>query len=387
MKLGLIENRLVDWIVSLLVVVLIPVAVVWVSFGPWLTNLALRVFDLPGEALTDAAWAGPLILLGVWEIVILLVALFTLKNHDLRGAIYLMLFVLAIGGGGWQIFRQMRDGVPLARIIIPSTPDHAILEAAAAACQGQPVPGAAAYSGDSSIHPLVLLGESGQVTALTGPLPPDWAPESVSDLELVACLTGEEKVLIQRCSYFGGSVPRWGYERVLTLVEAQTGEVLRTAVIRGTPPRDCRSSEVKNTELVGRRSRFGDGRKWLATFVGDVSGWAFIQHNTYEMETALASAGLGFETTVHSSEQFSWNGVIDGISLEIPHCDNCYIQIWSYADRRSQKVKVKSVEKNNRGNLPPFYVLDNLYISATRTIPDEMLAQIEAAVTSLEGAE
>lgn len=120
------------------------------------------------------------------------------------------------------------------------------------ACRGNQVAEAAPYSQTSGTHPSmgVIERASGTLQIYTYAVPDDALAESVAETQLVLCLTEPKEVLIESCPYAKGDateadgvVERYVYERELTLVEAKTGKVLASEVLKGDDPRECLEQE------------------------------------------------------------------------------------------------------------------------------------------------
>ena len=133
------------------------------------------------------------------------------------------------------------------------TVDPAVVSALAPACDGQAVSGAGVTdtSGTVANH-LVLLSDTGAPFELSDWLPDTWAPTSIADAELVACVPVEpQRNVIQVCPYTGADITRYEVSRDFKVVEAATGSTIAEFTITARP-RICHSTESASvTELEG----------------------------------------------------------------------------------------------------------------------------------------
>jgi hypothetical protein len=144
----------------------------------------------------------------------------------------------------------------------------------APACRGDRVPGAAPYTKEDRVHPLVFLDRDGNEHELSDRLPPEWRPPFTSYTQLAACTSAETDVLIQTCGYEnGGKARRYVKEAVVRIVAAATGELVETIVVRGSEPRQCprklKSSGDTSPEVryIGRSLGPDDYTEALSEFV------------------------------------------------------------------------------------------------------------------------
>lgn len=131
--------------------------------------------------------------------------------------------------------------------------DQSLIATLAPACVGHSVAGAGsvATSGGSLNH-VAILDTSGQAFAWTEWVPAEWRPASLSDTELVTCVTPEPvREVLEVCPYNGSDITRYSETRSFTVVEPSSGEQVAQFLIVAEP-RECRSSEDASlTELVG----------------------------------------------------------------------------------------------------------------------------------------
>lgn len=134
-------------------------------------------------------------------------------------------------------------------------------------CQGATVPLAAPYVPGAGVHPVALFYEDGTAHPWSGQLGA-WAPATPLAAQLVACASRQMDNVIQECLYNGPSIFRHLYAINVRVVVAQTGQVLGTTTITGTPPRECRHTEPWSlVRLDGGSVTFAQLQQWLAPFV------------------------------------------------------------------------------------------------------------------------
>jgi hypothetical protein len=137
---------------------------------------------------------------------------------------------------------------------VPSQRPSAQLTAAlASACRGGAVAGAGALdTSGSHMNHLVVLDADGNEQAWTGYPPIAWRPLSLSDTELVACISDETRTEIQVCDYVNGpDIHRYRVTRTVRIVEAATGRTVVEFTV-SDEPRSCHATEQQDvTELSG----------------------------------------------------------------------------------------------------------------------------------------
>lgn len=141
-----------------------------------------------------------------------------------------------------------------------------IVLAAEQACVGKGIEEAATYVGTGP-HPVVVCGH--WTYGDTNRFPESWWPESINDLELVACLGEEQEELIETCTYTNGPpLRRYQYKREIRLVEAKTGNIIASYILKGSVPDKCPSATTKkDVERHGSDVGFNEVRNWLIDFV------------------------------------------------------------------------------------------------------------------------
>ncbi len=136
-------------------------------------------------------------------------------------------------------------------------------------CNGTAVENAAGYTEESGLHPIVLLSTLGGLHEWSYGLPVEWEPNSVSEVELVACVENEEAIIIETCQYSGGPpVDRFIYEVVIYLMDAKTGETIGIQAISGDSPRECKFTERQDlTKVYGSHVELNTVTDWISLFV------------------------------------------------------------------------------------------------------------------------
>ena len=145
-------------------------------------------------------------------------------------------------------------------------------------CAGEASADASEYEGNPP-HPItfVAIGDSTMIAVLgtdsladewSRQVPAAWRPGSPEEIQLVACLA-EELVEIERCAYIGGSdVVRYRRDLSVRLAEAHTGNVISENTLRGSQPRQCRSTEQASlTQIHGDPVALSELLPWLEQYV------------------------------------------------------------------------------------------------------------------------
>jgi hypothetical protein len=122
-----------------------------------------------------------------------------------------------------------------------------------ALCTGQAagVAGAAAYAPGPGLHPVIAFRARDAATFDRDPRigTGDWAPRSVAEAQLVACLD-ESWETIESCSYDSRTsdgtryLIRSQHRVTLRLFAARSGESVATATLTGSEPRACQETET-----------------------------------------------------------------------------------------------------------------------------------------------
>ncbi|MBN1993073.1 MAG: hypothetical protein JW953_10245 [Anaerolineae bacterium] len=181
----------------------------------------------------------------------------------------LLIVVIATGCGSSE--KAQREATQQAQ----ATWEEQVLKPVLPVCSGdgQAVAEAAAYSQMSGVHPVVLARGSveGNWRAPRDPLRPEWTPQTLPEVELVACMQVAE-VLVESCPYTlengrQASVERLQYQTNITLREAKTGVVVADTVLAGAMPAEC-SSETRFERDELTKKVYG-----VAVGIGQVSAW------------------------------------------------------------------------------------------------------------------
>jgi hypothetical protein len=156
---------------------------------------------------------------------------------------------------------------------VPTQSLTTIIEAVKSAVQGAGVGEAAAYDHNKpGIHPVVIIAPSDEVTDWNESLPESWIPLNVGQTELAASISYRE-VELNKTRYKGqGSgwiyVTRVRLDTVVTLYEAQTGDVVDTYTFKGADPITFPPSLPYGTQyLYGDTVAYDTVIEWLRPYV------------------------------------------------------------------------------------------------------------------------
>jgi uncharacterized protein YraI len=134
------------------------------------------------------------------------------------------------------------------------------------------------YDGGPTFHPILLQTTAGTPHWWATQVP-SWAPATVLDTQLVACIGDQQERLIETCeyeSYSGGWAPpirRYVYDVTVQLFSPQNGAMVASTTISGAEPRACGPSEPWNlTRLAGPQVQSSQVFDWLRPFVNPPSG-------------------------------------------------------------------------------------------------------------------
>ena len=136
-------------------------------------------------------------------------------------------------------------GISIPAVTTPSvtpqpTPDP--LVALWSVCQGKLFPEAAEYLPNKPPHRVYFVPATYNGSNWNDQVPPAWHAATISEVELVGCISEEAKV-IETCSYFpNGKAYRTRYDTTIRLVVARTGEEIVNLVQSGTFPESCPGS-------------------------------------------------------------------------------------------------------------------------------------------------
>jgi HEAT repeat protein len=150
-----------------------------------------------------------------------------------------------------------------------------VLEAAIGVCSGEAFEGAAEYKRyESDIYPMIIVTSYDEISHMTDDLPVEWLAFTPEELELVVCLGGQEKEVVQVCRYYytgtGAAAPsttRYRYKEEVVLLAAQTGVQIGTRTFRGSNPDNCPYQKSGTlAEITGNYIPSSEIADWLATF-------------------------------------------------------------------------------------------------------------------------
>lgn len=122
-----------------------------------------------------------------------------------------------------------------------------VLEVGITVCSGEAYEDAAEYQRyESEIHPTVIITSYDEISYMVDDLPVDWLAFTPEQLELVVCLGGQEKEVVQVCRYYyigtGAAAPsttRYRYKEQVTIFSAQNGSQIGARTFRGANPDYC----------------------------------------------------------------------------------------------------------------------------------------------------
>jgi len=144
----------------------------------------------------------------------------------------------------------------------------------ASVCQGTGIPEAESCSDGPGLRPLVMFEPTEDSIEdwihWNSSLPDDWHPAEIQSLQLVACVTENDR-LIDVCSYTDGTtIRRYQCGKNIKLVEARTGKPVAVDTLLGPMPWPC--AEVITSGGGTRSVNGGDVQieqiiDWLAPYV------------------------------------------------------------------------------------------------------------------------
>jgi hypothetical protein len=215
----------------------------------------LSIFSIYSPSLKPILLIGTSLLLYMGSLIIGYYYLKRFKNKKLFAAIEI-----------WSISIIAAIPLALGSLLIPHL-GHEIIDSASKVCNGEIIDNAAEYTNEGP-HP-VIVGNLGNFNyEETNSLPDTWLPESMDELELVACPDEEHEELLQSCQYeMGSTLRRYQYKREVKLVEAKTGKIVAEDILEGSVPRPCPSSMVSGDKQRYGSHALGQLKDWLDEFV------------------------------------------------------------------------------------------------------------------------
>jgi hypothetical protein len=167
-----------------------------------------------------------------------------------------IMFVFFIIGGQYNMARALQDVpriffvelalvfISLFAVVFWGRLDSATGKAARNVCNGIQVAEASEYSTQGGIHPVAILYESTGRSLNTGDYPDGWLPETVNDLQLVACIDDDWQT-IETCRYEGNNVILRERHRVnIRVLSASSLEEIDQFLFTGGSPSKCDFSEA-----------------------------------------------------------------------------------------------------------------------------------------------
>jgi len=222
---------------------IIPPLALWLAFGHKILNYLL-VHDLSDGMFQFLGYGGGL------TIFVLMWTPFwrgwfrDVDEEDLQGDLgcfgNLILVVVSIVASYFIIKPDIRDANIIDLIFPPRMAAQVKMADVIAACDRLSIPEAAEYSTKPGIHPVVVVNGAGGWHKLSNTIPKTWQAQSLSELELVACVYPVQTTVIQKCEYSrGGTAKRIQYSMEVDLFDAKTGARLKHLIIEGMSPDSC----------------------------------------------------------------------------------------------------------------------------------------------------
>lgn len=116
-----------------------------------------------------------------------------------------------------------------------------------------------------SLERLVVLGEQGQAIGWTEDAQRAWTPASLDEVGLVACAGPVRQTVLETCTYGGGiKIKRIQEEIDVRLVQADSGELLASGTLVGTPPA-CAPLGIQELPRLRGRVEFSALLEWAAS--------------------------------------------------------------------------------------------------------------------------
>lgn len=133
-----------------------------------------------------------------------------------------------------------------------------------------PISGTAIYN-DSipSIHPIFIVSPDQRMDKIdTKALPLEWSPASLSDVELILCMTDDSRVDLGYCRYVGASsLEKFGYEKTVWLIEALTGKLIAERRFEGETKCPGSVSSTRTSPVYGDRIEIETIIRWAREYV------------------------------------------------------------------------------------------------------------------------
>jgi sugar lactone lactonase YvrE len=131
---------------------------------------------------------------------------------------------------------------------------------------------AAEYNPADDVHPLRIYSQGSIKHAWNTLLPHTWIPQSVGDTQLVACVSDDYEEVIQTCNYNpSGTFRRYQHFVDITMMAAQTGEILATFQTGGSAPENCPQVIFGSGSSHGEPVTFHDALDAIAPYVENTS--------------------------------------------------------------------------------------------------------------------
>lgn len=256
---------------KILFIYLLPIPFLWLSFGDL---FLIKLNDYGWTSIHSYPYVGLILCAAIWLPLVGIVVRSTKRDERTGCFAGILFFVFLFTVSGLTV--QVMSGLPVRFPLVPII-NQDIFDAVSLACNGVAIESVAKYQSTAGIHPIVLVNEGESPMAgnenkhriWSDAIPLGWAPDSVEDVELIACVNGPREELIETCKYqFAASISRYQWIANVKIVVASTGAILDTKTFLGTPPRKCQSTESRGlTELHGENISFINVQDWLTAYV------------------------------------------------------------------------------------------------------------------------
>lgn len=166
--------------------------------------------------------------------------------------------------------------------------DPSILSAVSTVAFGQGIPAAKAYQPEGpGLHQVVILSTAGKpYENWNNGLPPEWAPKSVGDLELVAWIGPEREIKLGSQPYTVNGknsviATAYRFEIDIELREALTGKTIATTTMSGSTPgfpfTVYVAASAKETRIDGSHVVYPSLEEWLCPYISAQKNWTLLR--------------------------------------------------------------------------------------------------------------
>ena len=117
---------------------------------------------------------------------------------------------------------------------------------------------------DVSADHLIVLGSDGETIPWTQDARQEWTPQEMSQVSLAVCADLAKQVRLETCKYGGGiSINRYREEVPVRLMQAQTGQMLVSAVLTADPP-PCQPMGLQELGKLRAHVQYADLKAWVS---------------------------------------------------------------------------------------------------------------------------